>query len=593
MDVTDLTILVGDNDCGKSNILRALDLFFNYKKNPNETLNFSEDYNRFVRPPNRKAKEITIELTLELPGNYHKTNGQFIRWKQVWRKDGLFIAKSSYHGFNEEPGRNGKVRIQKVEIPAKSKVHTLLDRVEYEYIPAVRSDQFFRKLRGRIYGAIAETAGDRFRSKSSEFEKEISKNVSALLGDISSDLSETAELKLPNNLGEIFERLDFLTSKGSISLNNRGDGIKARYIPLILKFISERKMAQLGKGASPFTFIWAYEEPENNLEFRRAIELADTFERFAKDELTQVLLTTHSPVFYNLTSKKSELHSNWHVYKQDTDTGTSVLNNYDTGLSLDERMGAMGIIAPHIRAAQEELSIINEQMETLKVKVKEENVENLPAIFMEGKCEFLLYSELIDRCFPEMRKQVFLAEPPPRAGADYVTNMLRAWEYGVKRLPSKRRPRAFGMLDRDAAGEGALKRLHFDITKPKHFQVKLLDWPEHLHGIRDLGVKLPIALEELLPEECWVEAESAKYLIDRQDKGPVSPALAAKLLESEVPFAKLLDPTSAIFIKKAPCPDKKVKWIESIASLGKEEFSRATLEHRKLLGDAIKYLLDQ
>ena len=62
IDATDLTIVVGDNDCGKSNVLRALNLFFNGETNPGETFSFSEDYNRFSQPPARKAKEITIDL---------------------------------------------------------------------------------------------------------------------------------------------------------------------------------------------------------------------------------------------------------------------------------------------------------------------------------------------------------------------------------------------------------------------------------------------------------------------------------------------------------------------------------------------------
>ena len=44
--------------------------------------------------------------------------------------------------------------------------------------------------------------------------------------------------------------------------------------------------------------IWGYEEPENNLEMLAAFNLAKDFIDYSKE--IQILLTTHSPGFYNL-----------------------------------------------------------------------------------------------------------------------------------------------------------------------------------------------------------------------------------------------------------------------------------------------------
>lgn len=67
------------------------------------------------------------------------------------------------------------------------------------------------------------------------------------------------------NQVHLFGSLDFL-SEMQISLNERGDGIKARHIPIILKFIAEKTKTLQARGNPPYTFIWGYEEPENNLE---------------------------------------------------------------------------------------------------------------------------------------------------------------------------------------------------------------------------------------------------------------------------------------------------------------------------------------
>lgn len=296
MDATDLTVIVGDNDCGKSNVLRALNLFFNGQTNPDTDFNFNDDYNRFAEPKLKKAPEIEVEVDLELPLSYRKNNGDLIRWRKRWRADGLQDS-DSYKGIRLTRKRRGTgFNEAEVLLDGRSRVPSLLSRIRFEYVPAVRSADFFRKLRGRIFKVIAE-AEQTVRQSSGQFEGVISDAVSPLLSDIGTELHDDSRLSLPNDLTPLFQSLDFLAGEKSISLDSRGDGIKARYIPLILKFIAERSREVAG--ISP-TFIWAYEEPENNLEFRRAQALADAFHKLAEGELSQVLLTTHSPIFYNM-----------------------------------------------------------------------------------------------------------------------------------------------------------------------------------------------------------------------------------------------------------------------------------------------------
>lgn len=70
MKATDLTVIVGDNDCGKSNVLRSLNLFFNGHTNPGVAFNFADDYNRFAEAKAKRALEIEVQLDLELPESY-------------------------------------------------------------------------------------------------------------------------------------------------------------------------------------------------------------------------------------------------------------------------------------------------------------------------------------------------------------------------------------------------------------------------------------------------------------------------------------------------------------------------------------------
>lgn len=99
-----LAILVGKNDSGKSNMLRALNLFFNGKTGQSETFQFDVDHNFFVQP-NRRAKQISVRIELEIPENYRRVNGDFVVWEKRWRAEGLVYNK--YEGKREVAGPRG------------------------------------------------------------------------------------------------------------------------------------------------------------------------------------------------------------------------------------------------------------------------------------------------------------------------------------------------------------------------------------------------------------------------------------------------------------------------------------------------------
>src|SRR6478609_461641 len=99
----DLSILVGKNDCGKSNILRSLNLFFNDVTNPGQKFSLENDYNLFVPDRQKTAKEVIVKLELEIPESYHATNGEIILWEKRWRSGGLH--SSEYKGFRLSSNR--------------------------------------------------------------------------------------------------------------------------------------------------------------------------------------------------------------------------------------------------------------------------------------------------------------------------------------------------------------------------------------------------------------------------------------------------------------------------------------------------------
>jgi len=63
-----LNLFVGLNDVGKSNILRALDLFFNDRAAASPFV-FARDFCKHTKTPVNKAKECRVLITLKLPAS--------------------------------------------------------------------------------------------------------------------------------------------------------------------------------------------------------------------------------------------------------------------------------------------------------------------------------------------------------------------------------------------------------------------------------------------------------------------------------------------------------------------------------------------
>lgn len=593
MDVSDLTVIVGDNDCGKSNVLRALNLFFNNQTNPDTAFNFSNDHNRFAETKAKRASEIEVQVDLELPASYRKNNGDLIRWRKRWRANGLQDG-DEYWGVRLEKHKRGSgFKELIVPVDGRSRVPLLLSRIQFEYVPAVRSTDFFRTLRGRIFKVIANTSEQTVRQSSGQLEDVISVAVSELIKDIGTELNDVSRLSLPNDLTPLFESLDFLAGEMAISLDSRGDGIKARYVPLILKFIAERSRET--SGIAP-TFIWAYEEPENNLEFRRAQALADAFYKLAEDELSQVLLTTHSPIFYNMHKEDDGrgLCTAYHLTKDSPDAGTKSRSATEASVSLDESMGAMAIIAPHIKSAQEALAEASSQAADFKIKLAEFNQANLPTLFVEGQTDYMIFKKLLNLFRPHLEQRIFLAEPPQRAGANYVANMLRSWEYRTKHLENGLRRNAVGIVDGDMEGTCALERFEKEPVKWKYISLIKLAIPTHLKAANELGILIPTSLEELWPINIWEHADQMGWLIPRKKQNElVGEKLMKRFFEKNERLSDLIDDDWRIYFEKRVDEGKasaKVNLATYITSLSPETLEPISTACLSMLDQAISKL---
>ena len=333
----DLNCFVGLNDSGKSNVLKALNLFFNGETDFDTPLDFENDYSKLAKRGQKQAKEIIVELDIVIPDTFKEKGIK--RWKKVWRSEGVHQDNLSEL------------------FSAGSKGLTFLSRIQYLYIPAVKSNEYFRGLLSNVYLSMTQTANSALKDLNEQYSNQLQALTVDLTQQLRSVLKMDSAIQMPSNLSTLFRDLTFSTSDqnvGDISLEHRGDGIKARHIPSILQFIQKNTEEARPKKSISGSYIWGFEEPENGVEYLSCFEMAQEFLLYAKS--CQILTTTHSPAFYTLKSNE-----NVACFLTNKRSGCSKYIE-ETEEKINERMGLLQMVAPFIQAVKEQYEKdINEQ----------------------------------------------------------------------------------------------------------------------------------------------------------------------------------------------------------------------------------------
>tara|TARA_R110000868_G_scaffold45045_2_gene149834 strand:+ start:2351 stop:3421 length:1071 start_codon:yes stop_codon:yes gene_type:complete len=336
-----------------------------------------------------------------------------------------------------------------------------------------------------------------------------------------------------------------------------------------LKFIADQRKTIYGKGGPSHTFIWAYEEPENNLEILRAGQLAQQFLGIAEGDLTQIIVTTHSPVFFNAAIDSPELGSTHFVDYPANEIGTRIESEPS---DLGGKMGVMSLVAPYLAAAQDEIDRVLEQNADLCRQIDEQAARGLPTLFVEGITEYRLLQAVFERLRPGLRERVFLPEPPVRAGATYVQHQVMAWCYKQKNQPRRSRVLVGGILDRDGAGKTAMEAANGHLKGEKTAFLELLPVPDHLVAAHEAGVAIPIALEELYPIAWWREAEENGWLGPRDLGVIMSPTLINQLVRGDENQGVFEQPW-AIVAQNEVLEAAKVLWLNHIIEKRDDDFA--------------------
>ena len=482
---TNFNIFVGNNDAGKSNVLKALNLFFNGKVEEDIPYDYHRDFTYLYPPKSKEAKAITISLQISIPNTY--ADGGVYTWEKVWKETGL-ISDSIKDKEGNAP-------------PSRSKIPDALRKIKYRYVPAVKSPDYYKVLLGDLYASVSASLNTDFNDSVEEFSETLSGYTQAITLDVSKRLNLSSKLSIPPNLNSIFQALIFQTRRSvtdttAVPLTSRGDGVQARHIPIILKYIANVDQKSRNQGSAKVTTIWGFEEPENGLELSNAFALADEFMEYSSE--IQIFLTTHSPAFY---MKKDECGVRvMFVEKKGQKTDETEIITGKNNSTIAEAMGIMPLVAPFIA---EQVS----QLKAAKAIYEKNFLTDVPTIMVEGETDVdylkLAFKHLSPYLHEKLEnEELRIVYKTDGAGCGQLRDWALAWTY------SGFRSKAYVLFDKDAAAIAARDEIvNSEAYKTKQQSIKLkiahIAPSDAIGEIFRKNVKFYFEIEHLCSPEVW------------------------------------------------------------------------------------------
>ncbi len=338
-----LNVISGSNDAGKSNVLKALNLFFNGSTDWDASLNFQSDFSaqrlQQVRKETVKGKQfISISIEINRPPNYKRSLPPVFSVTRNWLRDSNIYQETN----NLEHLKNRGLLPSKSDT-AKRVLQHFLNRIHFEYVPAVKDRAYFSRLLSTLQARLLASPLD---GSITPLLKTLASDIQGQIVQLQEDFKKATGLDTfidpPGELASLFQSFVVSTgsAEGAVPLALHGDGIQARYVPSVLHYIS---------ALSSDFFIWGFEEPENSLEYSYITSLASDFEdTYAKD--AQIFITTHSPALVALQGQETTCYR---VFKVEDKTNIA---------SVWPRKGS----SPHKQLLDKEIGYIKIQQEIHK-----------------------------------------------------------------------------------------------------------------------------------------------------------------------------------------------------------------------------------
>ena len=315
--LNDYSVLLGKNNEGKSNILRALSVCMecinDYRKfrfnmygeyiRHDGSYNWNRDFpiNLRSRKIGRKSIfELELHLDEEELSDFNSSLHTRIRLHNILMKieigeDNIPRVTFPLRGTNSLTAKKESV------------LEFLSDKITYNYIPAVRTENHaLRLIKNNIATELKTLNKNNEYIKSLEKIREIQKNcLDKISENIETELKEflpkvkNVEIDIEDNyrIATSLSNINVYVDDGILTnIENKGDGVKS------LAVLAMLKNKQISVGSSS---IVAIDEPEAHLHPGAINELANTLKVLSQNN--QVIISTHNHLFTNYLNLDSNI----------------------------------------------------------------------------------------------------------------------------------------------------------------------------------------------------------------------------------------------------------------------------------------------
>ncbi|GJQ22198.1 MAG: hypothetical protein HBSIN02_25530 [Bacteroidia bacterium] len=297
-DLGHLNVLVGKNSSGKSNILRALSVFFNNEVEPGQALSFQRD---LFDSGQRRKKQMQITVEFTLPSSFllrkkleHlKTLGNQFTITRIWELDSQLNIVDRF-----------EIDAAGTQIPDPGAfARQFLGLIKFRYIPnrTVPTDilrdesqalarHVFLRMRDQSH---AESLMTELTDAARRMLREVSESMEATTSPLHDPTVTTSTLIQMLTMAGFQAR----GSHGGIVQDGQwGAGHQGFFLYEVLRTLDTDYSRFFGWRQAT---IWAVEEPESALHHDLEIALASQFRKWSQDSKyrLQVFLTTHSTIF--------------------------------------------------------------------------------------------------------------------------------------------------------------------------------------------------------------------------------------------------------------------------------------------------------
>lgn len=403
--LSDLTVLTGPNNLGKSTILRALSIFFGNIGPPDpvrtmrgDYYNPDEDYPKFhAGKPGRRWQPF-IQVGFDLQPD------EILEARKCLGFDlpAQFAVKQEYR--LTSPRRYSRPDVKVDFLVEHEKVRKFLDwlsdNCDYVYVPTTRNVEDLSRSVYRELAAVAISALSHSRRRVlaiQQFQGGLGNELRAFEGPLATEvkklLPETQTVSFVMrqlNLADLVSIQDVMVNDGiaSTSIGLKGDGFKSLFTMSIMQFLARRGNRR--------HLIFGIEEPEAHLHPSAVYAVKSNLRELSKN--FQIVITTHSPI----------------LVERDHVSHNIIVNR-----------GESGLLASTAKPAK----TLADVRGSLGAHLQDNMVSSEVLLFVEGPTDANALQPLLCRAVPELGRAFGEGRVSirPTRGASNILGMVRAY----------------------------------------------------------------------------------------------------------------------------------------------------------------------